>query len=171
MAPETRESEKEKVALEHDAAKLFMKLYEKQYDIPMRHIWHNIPSKPDVSCYLGETKLDLEIAHLYASEAEAMAVLGRALSIETQRELAMMALTPVSEHLHTALGRLLKQKYQKRYTSERVWLVIRNASAMWHREDLTRVLSQLSVPPYQPFERIWVICDYFGKDGLIEISQ
>jgi hypothetical protein len=164
-----RESEKEKIALEHDAAKLFMRLYEKAHSVSMRHIWHNTPSKPDVSCYLDGTRLDLEIAHLYASEAEAMAVLGRSLSIETQREIALMAQTPDCDHLSNALNRLLKQKYKKRYDSERVWLVIRNASALWHRQDIELVVSRLTPAPSQPFEQIWMITDFFGQDGLLRI--
>lgn len=164
-----RESEKEKIALEHDAAKLFMRLYEKAYSVSMRHIWHNTPSKPDVSCYLDGTRLDLEIAHLYASEAEAMAVLGRSLSIETQREIALMAQTPDCDHLRNALERLLKQKYQKRYDSQRVWLVIRNASSNWHQNDIVEVVQKMVTPKKQPFEQIWIISDFFGKDGLIQV--
>ncbi|MFC3033708.1 hypothetical protein ACFOEE_14380 [Pseudoalteromonas fenneropenaei] len=161
-----RDSEKEKLQLEHDAAKLFMRLYEQQFAIPMRHIWHNEPSKPDVSCYLGETRLDLEIAHLYASETEAMALLGRPLSVAMQRDIAAMAQTPDCDHLSQALTRLLKQKFKKSYHSERVWLVVRNASPLWHRADLAHVLSELHLPPQQPFEQIWLICDFFGKEGL-----
>lgn len=164
-----RDSEKEKLALEHDAAKLFMRLYEKAHSVSMRHIWHNSPSKPDVSCYYDGTRLDLEIAHLYASEAEAMAVLGRALSIETQREIALMAQTPDCDHLSNALNRLLKQKYKKRYDSERVWLVIRNASPLWHRQEIELILNRLTPTPVQPFEQIWMITDFFGKEGLLRI--
>ena len=67
-----RESEQEKIALEHGAAKLFLRCYEKQFGVSMRNIWHNTPSKPDVSCYKGDERLDIEVAHLYASETEAM---------------------------------------------------------------------------------------------------
>jgi len=165
-----RESEKEKIALEHQAAKLFMRLYESQFNIEIRHIWHNAPAKPDVSCYLNGQQLDLEIAHLYSSESEAMAVLGRPLSLNMQRELALMAQTPDDEHLTTALSRLLSQKYKKKYTSERVWLVIRNASSLWHRPELELALHQLQTPKNQPFEQVWLVCDYFGKEGLCQIG-
>ena len=70
----------EKIRLEHEAARLFMRLYQRRYGVSMRHIWHNEPAKPDVSCYLEQQRLDLEIAHLYGSEAEAMQLLGRDLS-------------------------------------------------------------------------------------------
>ena len=63
-----RYSEQEKIEFEYEAAKLFFRCYEKAYGIPMCHIWHNEPRKPDVSFYQGDQKLDIEVAHLYASE-------------------------------------------------------------------------------------------------------
>ncbi len=56
-----------------------MRLYQHKFGVKMQHIWHNEPAKPDVSCYLEQQRLDLEIAHLYGSEAEAMKILGREL--------------------------------------------------------------------------------------------
>ena len=79
-------SEQEKIALEHQAARLFMRWYERNTGIRIRHIWHNEPQKPDVSCYLDGARLDLEIAHLYGSEEEAMQILGRNLSDKTRLE-------------------------------------------------------------------------------------
>ena len=108
-----RYSEQEKIELEYQAAKLFLRCYEKAHGIPMRHIWHNEPRKPDVSCYQGDQKLDIEVAHLYASETEAMAVLGRPLSLSMQRELAVMSQAPPEQQLKVALGRLLNQKAKK----------------------------------------------------------
>jgi len=62
-----RDSEREKVALEHGAAKLFLRCYEQHTGIHMRHIWHNEPNRPDVSCYQANEQLDIEVAHLYPS--------------------------------------------------------------------------------------------------------
>ena len=87
----------EKIMLEHQAAKVFMRLYEQQFKQPMRHIWHNQPAKPDVSCYFAGERLDLEIAHLYGSEVEAMHILGRTLTEQTRfalQELALDKMTP-----------------------------------------------------------------------------
>ena len=162
-------SELEKVALEHQAAKLFMTLYESQYQIPMRHIWHNQPAKPDVSCYCNGHKLDLEIAHLYGSETEAMAVLGRPLSLEMEQAIAQMAESDLTLRLKNALGRLLHNKAKKRYDSQQVWLVIRNASSCWSQTDLQRVLNDIPVAKHHPFSEIWLITDFYGKNGLIKI--
>ena len=80
-------SQSEKIRLEHEAAKLFMHRYEKDTGVHFRHIWHNEPSQPDVSAWLDGERLDIEIAHLYGSEQEAMKILGKDLSPKTQREL------------------------------------------------------------------------------------
>ena len=64
-------SESIKRQIERDAARHFLRLYEHIYKTPMRNIWHNEPSKPDISCHLNGKPLDLEIAHLYASSSEA----------------------------------------------------------------------------------------------------
>ena len=162
----TRHSEQEKLQLEHDAAKLFLRCYEQRFGIPMRHIWHNQPSKPDISCYQGEQQLDIEVAHLYASETEAMAVLGRELSISMQRALADMAQAPNEQRLHFALTRLLKQKATKQYHSERTWLLIRNASVLWHKVDFENVLQGMVIPTEHSFEQIWLLCDFYHGEIL-----
>ncbi|WP_105167008.1 hypothetical protein [Pseudoalteromonas sp. T1lg23B] len=159
-----RESDLEKLKLEHDAAKLFLRCYEQQYGTPMRHIWHNEPNMPDISCYQGDERLDIEVAHLYGSEKEAMAVLGRPLSLETQRELATMAQAPTEQRLRFALGRLLNQKAYKRYHSKRTWLLIRNASTLWHHSDFVAVVGHLDYPSNHAFEQIWLLTDFYNPD-------
>ena len=158
------DSETEKLQLEHQAARLFLRAYERTYHTPMRHIWHNEPAKPDVSCYMDEERLDIEIAHLYANEHEAMAVLGRELGLDIQRQLAQLALNPSSEQLAFALGRLLSAKASKKYDSKRVWLLIRNASTLWQREDFIALLRTLQVPKTHQFEQIWLLSDWHGKE-------
>ena len=74
---ELSRSDTEKRRLEHQAARVFLRCYEAEFDIPMRHIWHNEPAKPDTSCYCRNERLDLEIAHLYANESEAQLACGR----------------------------------------------------------------------------------------------
>ena len=162
-------SQTEKIKLEHDAAKLFLRLYEKQNAVSMRHIWYNQPKKPDVSCYQNKQKLDIEIAHVYGSEKEAMAILGRDLSTETQDELKKLLFIPAKTRLTQALQRILKQKAKKHYDSERVWLVIRNANPFWQNQDIQSVKHILSIPNYHPFEEIWVIGDIEGKSGLTKL--
>jgi hypothetical protein len=51
-------SESIKRQIERDAARHFLRLYEHIYKTPMRNIWHNEPSKPNISCHLnGKPKI------------------------------------------------------------------------------------------------------------------
>ena len=159
----------EKIALEHQAAKLFMRLYQHKFGIKMQHIWHNEPAKPDVSCYLEQQRLDLEIAHLYGSEAEAMKILGRELKGGTLDALQSLTQFPVAERLLQALDKLISNKAQKSYDSEKVWLVIRNAHPDWHAEELAQTPHLLKIPPKHPFEQIWLVADMTGQAGLVPL--
>lgn len=162
-------SEEEKIALEHEAARLFMRNWEKLHGVPLRHIWHNKPSKPDVSCFLDGERLDLEIAHLYGNEAEAMAILGRDLSPETHRALAELAQENADRRLLTALNRILSAKALKRYHSRRVWLVVRNANPHWSRKDIEELQHHIDVPGGHPFEQIWMVADMKADSGIIQL--
>lgn len=164
-----REQQLEKINLEHDAARLFMRLYERQFGLPMRHIWHNEPAKPDVSCYLQEQRLDLEIAHLYGSEVEAMQILGRPLSLQTHQELMALQQVPPAQRLLEALNRLIAQKGRKNYDSNRVWLVIRNANPHWRCVDLQQHRPRLLLPSQHPFEQIWLVGDMAGLSGILPL--
>ena len=159
----------EKIALEHQAAKLFMRLYQHKFGIKMQHIWHNEPAKPDVSCYLEQQRLDLEIAHLYGSEAEAMHILGRELGENTHKELLALLRTPAQHRLLTALNRLISNKAEKSYNTERVWLVIRNANPLWTRRDILQHYRALHMPKRHPFEQIWLIGDMQGQSGILAL--
>lgn len=157
-------SEQEKLRLEHDAAKLFMHRYEKQFGIPMRHIWHNAPSKPDVSCYFQDQKLDLEIAHLYGSEVEAKYLLGRHLTVKTQRILQHLQKTPPVHRLIEALNQVLKQKSRKNYDSSHVWLVIRNLNPHWQTSAFAKHAHLIQAPQHHPFEQIWLLSQQDSSD-------
>ena len=161
-------SEHEKIALEHDAAKLFMRWYERNTGKKIRHIWHNQPARPDVSCVLEGERLDLEIAHLYGSEAEAMAILGRYLTKQTQAELHSLD-QEADERLLKALNRILASKAEKHYSSTRVWLVIRNAHPQWTKQDIKALGHHIWVPDSHPFEKIWIVGDMEGKTGIVRL--
>lgn len=163
-------SEQEKIHLEHDAAKVFMRLYEAISGIPIRHIWHNEPNKPDVSCRLNGERLDLEIAHMYGSEQEAMKLLGRDLSRDTQSALQQLAhYATLEQRLMFALQRILNNKAEKDYQSKRVWLVIRNAHPAWKVANFLDQLKQVCVPSHHPFEQIWLVGDVKGETGIYQL--
>ncbi len=165
------DSNQNKIELEHQAAKLFMRLYEKQFKRPIRHIWHNQPAKPDVSCFLEGERLDLEIAHLYGNEKEAMWLLGKELDDKAQQELSFLnEKHEVHERLLTALNRILSNKSTKSYKSKRCWLVIRNFHPSWNSEIIRESCAQINVPKEHPFEQIWLIGDLKGESGLVRLA-
>ncbi len=164
-----KSSLQEKIELEHDAARIFMRLYEQRSGQPMRHIWHNEPSKPDVSCYLNGDRMDLEIAHIYGSETEAMLILGREANIRTLEALHRLTEVPLGERLLAALNAVLASKAGKHYDSERVWLVIRNANPLWSAEELRACRERITLPGQHPFEQIWVIGDMAGESGILQL--
>ncbi|KXI26898.1 hypothetical protein AX660_03800 [Paraglaciecola hydrolytica] len=163
-------SEQEKIALEHQAAKLFMRWYEHDTNKPIRHLWHNQPSKPDVSCRFEGQRLDLEIAHLYGSEQEAMAILGRDLSEQTRAELRELVLSSEpDQRLLRALNRILLNKSLKQYKTKRVWLIIRNAHPAWDKTQIAALQGCIDVPQNHPFEQIWIVGDWQGKTGIVQL--
>ena len=159
----------EKVELEHEAAKVFMRCYERYANTPIRHIWHNQPRKPDVSCYLEGERLDLEIAHLYGSEQEAMQMLGRALDEHTASECKALEQSNPRDRLLNALNRILANKAAKHYSTERVWLVIRNAHPAWSANEIKRLQHCIEVPAAHPFSQIWMVGDMTGSSGIVRL--
>ncbi|WP_416307867.1 hypothetical protein [Neptunicella sp. SCSIO 80796] len=167
---ELHQSEQEKISLEHQAAKLFMRWYEHNSGKHIRHLWHNRPSKPDTSCLLEGQRLDLEIAHLYGSEKEAMQILGRDISDETRRELRDLEQSSAPDkRLLQALNRILLNKSHKQYKTRRVWLVIRNAHPAWDAEQIGALQHCIEIPTAHPFEQIWMVADWQGKSGIVQL--
>lgn len=177
-------SESIKRQLERDAAKHFLRLYEQMYKTPMRNIWHNEPSKPDISCHLDGKPLDLEIAHLYASASEAKILTHELIEqVQGKQELKdssdkdselLRYLTDLIEmdsqqRLATALKHILINKAMKSYDSERVWLVIRNASPLWQADDFKCCIDHFQMPE-NPFEQIWLLPEFDGSQDPIQIS-
>ncbi|WP_305907472.1 hypothetical protein Q9L42_015655 [Methylomarinum sp. Ch1-1] len=159
----------EKIKLEHEAARLFMRLYEQRFGIEMRHIWHNEPKKPDVSCYLDGERLDLEIAHFYGSEEEAQLIQGREVTIRKLETLHRLINVPVDHRLLNALNTILANKAEKSYHSERVWLVLQNANPLWSRSDLEANLHQVTLPGAHPFEEIWFVGDMERSSDILRL--
>ncbi len=164
-------SDSEKIQLEHDAAKLFMRWYEKETGQPIRHLWHNRPIKPDTSTLLNGQRLDLEIAHLYGTEEEAMKLLGRDLPEATRLALHLLERsTDTDTRLLQALNRILESKANKTYKTQRVWLVIRNAHPEWDAARIKNLCASINVPKQHPFEQIWIVGDFDGHSGIVRLS-
>lgn len=163
-------SESEKLKLEHKAAKLFMRWYEQESGRQIRHLWHNRPTKPDTSTLLEGERLDLEIAHLYGTEEEAMKLLGRALPEATRLALHLLErTTDTDQRLTNALNRILQNKSEKTYKTKRVWLVIRNMHPDWDADRIRKQCAVIDVPKNHPFEQIWIVGDVHGQSGIVRL--
>ncbi len=170
LVAEFKNSEREKIVLEHQAAKIFMRWYEHDSGKKIRHIWHNRPRKPDVSCWLEGQRLDIEVAHLYGSEAEARQILGHELDDKTILELRNLnKMFKPNQRLLNALNRILINKSHKSYKSNRVWLVIRNAHPAWETPQIKALQHCIDVPVNHPFEQIWMVGDWAGDSGIIQL--
>ena len=166
---EMKGSEQEKILLEHEAAKLFMRCYEHDTGKEIRHIWHNRPIRPDVSCQFEGERLDIEVAHLYGTEEEAMQILGRDLTQATRQALQELEQVAPDARLLNALNRILMNKSTHRYASKRVWLVIRNAHPGWTAEAIVSLQHHIDVPVEHVFEQIWMVGDVAGKSGIVQL--
>lgn len=163
-------SEKEKLRLEERATKAFIHAYEQQFHQHIVFLRHNTPAKPDVSCLLSGVEIDFEIAHLYGSEEEAMAHLGRDIPEDTLQELRVMdaSQSPEKRLIH-ALNRLIDKKSQKFYDSDNVWLVICNTHPFWRVLDGPSFKQELTIPNSMIFAQIWLINDIAGEDGIVSL--
>lgn len=157
-----------KPAWEKQATLVFIDWFAKAYSASFTYLQHNQPAKPDVSCLLNGEPLDIEIAHLYGTEQEAMAILGKSLNQHTRDELRNLRHTSLTEdRLAAALNRILENKSHKLYDSERTWLVIRNVHPGWESSQLAQLNEHIVMPTNHPFEQIWLVGDIKAASGAI----
>ncbi|WP_026376589.1 hypothetical protein [Aestuariibacter salexigens] len=163
-------NEIDKLGLERQAAELFGQCFAEEFQVQFAFISHNVPRKPDVTCYVDNQLVDIEIAHLYGSQAEAQRILGKSLSKETREELCALERDGDTDlRLIKALNRILSNKSAKRYDSKNVWLVIRNANPNWDKASILGLCDRIHVPASHPFTQIWLLGDFFGASGLIRL--
>ncbi|BDX07006.1 hypothetical protein [Planctobacterium marinum] len=166
------QNQTEKIVLEKQAAELFATCYQREFDVPVSFVSNNVPAKPDVTCRVGNDLVDIEIAHLYGSQAEAQQILGKSLDEKTQAELNLLeAETNTDDRLVRALNRILANKANKHYDGDNVWLVIRNANPQWQRHNIQNNLARISIPDGHPFKQVWLIGDYDGASGLVFLNS
>ncbi|WJG10725.1 hypothetical protein [Aliiglaciecola sp. LCG003] len=165
-----RKAEIEKVEWEKSATVVFLDWYQQKFQVSYRFISHNQPSKPDVSCLIDHKPIDIEIAHLYGSEQEAMKILGRFLDSRTREALQKLRESCNTPQRFThALNHILRNKASKSYQSEHTWLVIRNAHPAWNSDKIRKQIEHIDIPVSHPFEQIWVLGDLTAKSGAVKI--
>jgi len=160
----------EKENLEIAAAEIFCNCYQKDTGTSAEFLRLNSPPLPDTTCKIGNTKIDLEIAHLYGSDVDAQRLLGRKRRVPfTEETLKQQRLIPLNLRIPSELNYILKSKSKKTYESKIVWLVIRNGFPLWTKKDFENYMSEIILPKKHPFEKIWLICDSRGYSGILEI--
>ncbi len=161
----------EKENLEIAAAGIFCKCYQENTGTCAEFLGLNAPPLPDTTCKIGNTKIDIEIAHLYGSGIDAQRLLRRKRRVPfTEETLKEQRLIPLNLRIPGELNSILENKSNKAYETERIWLVIRNGYPLWEKEDFENYKAEIILPLSHPFEKIWLICDARGNSGLIEIS-
>jgi hypothetical protein len=157
---------------EKQAAEVFIEWHNQHFVKQLQFISNNRPAKPDVSCLLDGNRIDLEIAHLYGTQQDAMTILGKDLSEHMKNELArLQANSTVEQRLILALNRILEQKAHKRYNSQNVWLVIRNVHPHWNAEKILAASSGINLPKEHIFTQIWIIGDLTAASGALRIKH
>ena len=160
----------EKRQWEKQAIEVFIDWFRTSGHLPLSFVSQNLPSKPDVTCMLGDEKVDIELAHLYGSQQDAIRILGKSVTNKMIDELEQMERQPsVEQRILHALNRILENKSHKHYDSENTWLVIRNAFPNWQCADFLHHLSRVCVPAHHPFKRIWLIGDLRAESGAIKL--
>ena len=160
----------EKENLEISAAKIFCHCYQKAVGARAQFQRLNSPPLPDATCKIGDKHIDIEIAHLFGSGLDAQRLLGRKRRVPFSEETLMkQRIIPLNLRLTSELNHILKNKSEKSYQTEKVWLVIRNGFPLWGKEDFEDYSSEILFPEMHPFEKIWLICDPRGCSGLLEL--
>ena len=77
--------------------------------------------------------------------------------------------TDIQSRLLKALNRILYNKALKHYDSAHPWLVIRNSHPAWEAEDIRHHCAQIHLSTSHPFEQIWIIGDWEGISGVVNL--
>ena len=163
-------SESEKVALQKYAVIEFSKVYKKQCKGNLVYVGQCTPPIPDTKCTLEGRTIYIEVAHLYGAGSDAQRLLGRKGNAYPSAEKQKAArLNPLDVRIGDEFTRILNQKATKTYTGEPRWLLIRNANPLWNYYDFKSYLSNVTIPPKTPFEKIWLLCGPTAESGIIQL--
>ena len=160
----------EKTELEKYAVIEFCKAYREQRKRDLVYVGQYAPPIPDTKCTLDGKIIFIEVAHLYGAKSDAKKLLGRrGRSSPSAAEEVKARLTPLNVRIGGELSRILKKKSEKTYKGEPIWLLIRNANPLWDYSDFESYVSNMTILPKHPFQRIWLLCGRSAESGIIEL--
>ena len=113
------------------------------------------------------------VVHSYGSGIEAAMRLGnRQESDFPKKKHLERRITPVDIRALTSLNERLFEKSKKEYSFSPVWLLIRNAFALWDSEKYKQNKNDIYIPESHPFKQIWLLCDErsVGLNGILRLA-
>lgn len=152
--------EKEKLQLEEDAIKLFLKFYNSQTDDKLEKKKHQ--DRPDFILFNPVTGKDIgvEVSHVFYDDEEAKMLLGRPYTLTHGK----IDLSELSFVLNTRL--LDKSQDAQDYPyNEEMMLIIRIASPIFNKESFN-LLDDKIIIPQNRFSQIWLVFE----DGIQRIN-
>jgi len=163
---------KEKENLEFNAVMNFIEEYNRIHNEIMIFKKLSKPPMPDAFCDLSGTEIGIEIVHSYGSNDEAKIRLGKCKykDIPEKRNIERTT-TPLNVRAINCLNEQLHKKSAKTYKAFITWLLIRNAFAVWSKDDYESYRDEIWVPDNHPFDQIWLLCDRnsVGEKGIIRL--
>lgn len=163
----------EKVDLDKFAVTEFCEAYNRRHPgRRLTYVERCRPPLPDTRCTLADEDVYVEVSHIYGCPSDAKRLLGRqGHSYPSTAEQQEARLTPLSSRIGDNLARVLQCKCKKTYSTESVWLLVRNANPLWTYSDFQSYLADTSINLGEhPFEQLWLLCGRGAGSGIIDLS-
>jgi len=171
MPFETMSSEKER--LEKGALEKFAEGFTSSIDRgELKFVRLQTPPEADGLCQLNGSPLNIEVAHVYGTDADVRYLLGRkGYSEPTKEEKFQSGLIPLNERIIGPMNNVLKQKAKKKYFSSPVWLLIRVGIPILTAEEFQVYQGEIKIPDTHPFNEIWLMCGPSLQFGFMQLYE
>ena len=163
----------QKENLEYHAVLNFIREYNRSHKRQFAFDALHEPPMPDSVCRLNGKEIGIEVVHSYGSGIEAAVRLGnREASYFPKKEHRKRRITPVNIRALNSLNERLFEKSKKKYFFSPVWLLIRNAFALWGLKEYRKYKNDIYIPDNHPFKQIWLLCDEnsVGLNGILKLA-
>jgi len=128
------------------------------------------PPEPDFICLLNGEELGIECTTTFRDDVEAREILGRDRHDDRDEDFRRQRRqSPLNVDIPAFLNGVIKDKSSKKYSINRVWLVIHSGARNWRKENFKHYEREIFIPQDHPFEGIWLICDPRGDTGIIQL--
>jgi len=163
----------QKENLEYYAVRNFIREYNRNHKRQFTFSSLHKPPMPDAVCKLNKREIGIEVVHSYGSGIEAAMRLGnRQESDFPKKKHLERRITPIGIRALNSLNERLFEKSKKEYSFLPVWLLIRNAFALWRLKEYKQNKNDIYIPESHPFKQIWLLCDEnsVGLNGILRLA-